>query len=113
MTEYEVGDTFESRDGQQHYQIQAVERSYKVTLKPANGGDDPGAVETITYPGNTLARKIERGDLQPVGTEEPEDAEEHECPAAGCEDTFSSPQGAKSHFSQVHDDSERESVGGE
>jgi len=111
MTNHEIGDTFVTDDGEQHYQIQTIERSYTVQVKPADGSDDTADAETITYPGSTLERKLERGELEPVEPEPEDDDAGVECPAAGCDDTFDSEQGAKSHFSQVHDDDETDSEG--
>jgi len=66
MSNLEPGDTYRSADGEQYWQINKIQRTYQLHLRPVNGSDDPETAETATYPEDVLQRKIDRGDLKPV-----------------------------------------------
>lgn len=125
MTEYNVGDTFRETDRGQYWQVQEIIPEYRVIVRPEGDDADEDEVETMTVPGETLNRKREWGQLEPVSFEgdaeedgesdevdssdederdEPdsdEDGSVHTC--SECDRSFSSRQGMRSHKTQVHE----------
>ena len=126
MTELQKGDTFRTADGEQYWQINEIERSFVLQLRPVNMDEHPAEPESAQYPEDVLKRKIERGDLEPVtfeseeipegepdsdedtepdeGEPEQQDDQEQSFDCPDCDKSFETKRGRSVHTSQVHSD---------
>jgi len=106
MTEYEKGDTWVDEDRGLHLQVQDVQIQYQVIIKPADGAEDSSGVESVTYPEDSLRRKVEEDSLSPVGKEGDEGDETGQWECDECGKGFDSPQALGGHESPSCPDAE-------
>jgi hypothetical protein len=104
MTELTVGTVLKSEDGQTYWQLQEVQRTFAVRMRPVHGGDDPTDVEDAQYPEAALARKIENGELELVETAATETDGGDMKTCAECGETFDTDRGLSTHAGMVHGD---------
>lgn len=103
MTEFEVGDTWIDEDGETAWQVQEIERSYRVQIRPVDGTGDEDDVESVTYPADSLRRKLDWEGLEPVEdeTDDEDTGETYLCKF--CDETFDTQQGLRTHVGMLHD----------
>lgn len=108
MTEFEPGDKLTTPDGTKLWKITGVTVNYSLEIQPAGETDDDRSAQAASYPEETLADKIDRGELERVNAVESGGGAENGegVPCTDCDESFQTEQGMKSHRSQVHSESE-------
>lgn len=103
MTEYDVGDTWIDEEEGLAWQVQSIVYSYEVQVRPVDGDGDESDVDTVTYPADSLARKIDWEGLVPVedDTDDEDTGETYLCKF--CDETFDTEQGLRTHVGMLHD----------
>lgn len=103
MTEFEVGDTWVNEDEGIAWQVQAVQYEYVVKTRPVDGDGDESDVEVITYPEDSLKRKLKWDDLTVVSDDSDDEDTDEENVCERCGETFDSPRGLSTHKGMAHD----------
>lgn len=104
---YPAGTTLEDERTGATWEVEAVERSYRVTIIQPGEGGDPPSTETSTYPEDVLRRKVARGQLA-VDEQQPDTDTDgpYECRADDCGAVWDSYRALRSHEAQAHPDLE-------
>jgi hypothetical protein len=102
VTELHVGDTLRTEDGERDWQLQAVNKTFKVVTRPADGQAEDGGVQRMRYPEATLLDKLESGDLERIESAGGgESIDRKECPDCG-RGGFKGLRGLRIHRASQH-----------
>jgi hypothetical protein len=104
MAKFNPSTIFETADGEALWQVQGVEVTYNIQVRPQGAEADADDVESMRYPEAVIEDKLERGELERVT--EPGEAEvddPRDCPTCG-DGAFEGAVGLRQHRRQVHPD---------
>jgi len=102
MPEFSPSTIFETAEGDALWQVQGVEVTYDLQVRPQGEHASADDVESMRYPEAVLEDKLERGELELVTEDdEPEVDDPRECTTCG-DGPFEGAVGLRQHRRQVH-----------